>query len=243
MTKPEPSELTLRLLFLPPLSLKKSLKNSWKGEPSGTRGEAGPAPSSFTFCEVEILTTASRRPAARSATEAGPADTPGTAGAAGVVPEGGTGAGAAGGGGATGISFGAGTPGAATADCARASWTPLSNGPAMRIVLASRAKERLKVGRMVEAIKFPRIEREVLNMNIRRIDEGRNHLFANFPRDLPTVLSHPLAARAAPKSGPCVWKNSLSVGQLAAGAAGAEGAASAGAPGTGVPGKPPALLK
>ncbi|MNT25597.1 hypothetical protein D3C72_1611230 [compost metagenome] len=48
------------------------MKNSWKGEPSGSFGGTGPLPSVLTFCEVEIFTTASRSGSARSATDSGP---------------------------------------------------------------------------------------------------------------------------------------------------------------------------
>ena len=72
MTKPEPSELTLR--GRPPArsSLKKSSKNSSNGRAFGT-GPAGRAlgrPLSVWL--VEMLTTASCRPSATSATESGP---------------------------------------------------------------------------------------------------------------------------------------------------------------------------
>ena len=85
-TKPEPSDWTFCWPPSPPSrSLKNSSKKSWNGDPSGACGSGTvPWPSlPLTLCEVEMLTTASSRPSARSATEAGPAwVTCGAAGAA-----------------------------------------------------------------------------------------------------------------------------------------------------------------
>ena len=67
--------LAVAAILALPRSLKKSSKKSWKGEPSGSCGSgtlSGPCSVPLTVCEVEMLTTASSRPAARSATEAGP---------------------------------------------------------------------------------------------------------------------------------------------------------------------------
>ena len=74
MTKPEPSDWTWRWPPPPSRSLKNSSKKSWNGDPSGACGNGTvPCPSvPLIFCEVEMLTTASSRPSARSATEAGP---------------------------------------------------------------------------------------------------------------------------------------------------------------------------
>ena len=75
-TKPEPSDCTFCCgpLFSPWRSLKNSSKKSWKGEPSGALGIGTVFSPSvpLMFCEVEMLTTASSRPSAKSATEAGP---------------------------------------------------------------------------------------------------------------------------------------------------------------------------
>ncbi|MGY3104639.1 hypothetical protein ACVW0I_006218 [Bradyrhizobium sp. LM6.11] len=84
MMKPLPSELVLRGagLFSPPLLpppgplrfLKKSSKNSSKGEPGGSCGMAllPPPPLASTVCEVEMLTTASITFSATSAMPSGP---------------------------------------------------------------------------------------------------------------------------------------------------------------------------
>src|SRR5919199_76118 len=80
MTKPEPSELTRRGRSPGrPWRLKKSSKNSSKGDPGGTCGPAllRDCP---TDCDVEMFTTAPTRPSARSASDSGPrAEAGGTA--------------------------------------------------------------------------------------------------------------------------------------------------------------------
>src|SRR3954468_12081973 len=83
--KPEPSELTRRGERLEPWSsppwprrfLKNSSKNSSNGEPGGSCGTACcppplPPPRASTFCEVEMLTTASITFSATSAMFSGP---------------------------------------------------------------------------------------------------------------------------------------------------------------------------
>src|SRR6476620_12219183 len=75
MTKPEPSELTLRDWPSLSCSSKKSLKNSSKGEPLGP----GPGPERAVFSAepfsvwvVEMLTTVFCSSSAMSATDSGP---------------------------------------------------------------------------------------------------------------------------------------------------------------------------
>ena len=73
MTKPEPSEDTLRSDGdRPPLRLKKSSKNSSNGEPFGTCGSGTPS-GPLTVWLVEMLTTASISFSATGATLVGPA--------------------------------------------------------------------------------------------------------------------------------------------------------------------------
>ena len=81
MMKPEPSELTRRgerlgVWSSPPWPrrfLKNSSKNSSNGEPGGSCGiAAAPPPRASTFCEVEMLTTASITFSATSAMFSGP---------------------------------------------------------------------------------------------------------------------------------------------------------------------------
>src|SRR5579885_2625424 len=73
ITKPEPSEETLRARGPPslPFFLKNSSKNSSNGEPGGSCGICTPFCASIV-CEVEIFTTASITRSAISATESGP---------------------------------------------------------------------------------------------------------------------------------------------------------------------------
>ncbi len=75
MTKPDPSDDTLRSPPppRPPFGrlLKKSSKNSSNGEPFGTRGRGTPS-APFTVCVVEMLTTASISFSASGAIEVGP---------------------------------------------------------------------------------------------------------------------------------------------------------------------------
>ena len=73
MTKPEPSEATLRSPppRPPPRLEKKSSKNSSNGEPFGTRGKGTPS-EPLTVCDVEILTTASISRSASGAIDVGP---------------------------------------------------------------------------------------------------------------------------------------------------------------------------
>ena len=71
MTKPEPSEETLRSGPPPLPDLKKSSKNSSNGDPLGTRGSA-PPDEPLTVWLVEMLTTADCRRSAIGATDCGP---------------------------------------------------------------------------------------------------------------------------------------------------------------------------
>ena len=72
MTKPEPSEETLRSDGeRPPLRLKKSSKNSSNGAPFGTFGSGTPS-GPFRVWLVEMLTTASISFSATGATLVGP---------------------------------------------------------------------------------------------------------------------------------------------------------------------------
>ena len=72
MTKPEPSEETLRSAArAPPWWLKKSSKNSSKGEPFGTCGSGSPCGPLIVWL-VETLTTASINCSATGATDCGP---------------------------------------------------------------------------------------------------------------------------------------------------------------------------
>ena len=72
MTKPEPSEETLRSDGeRPPLRLKKSSKNSSNGAPFGTFGRGTPS-GPFKVWLVEMLTTASISFSATGATLFGP---------------------------------------------------------------------------------------------------------------------------------------------------------------------------
>src|SRR5262245_57526419 len=72
MTKPEPSEETLRSDGpRPPLRLKKSSKNSSKGAPFGTLGRGTPS-GPLSVWLVEMLTTASISFSATGATLVGP---------------------------------------------------------------------------------------------------------------------------------------------------------------------------
>src|SRR3978361_1405790 len=87
--KPEPSELVLWGCRSPPLDppgprrfLKKSSKNSSKGEPGGNCGIAplpSPPPLASTVCEVEMLTTESITLSATSAMPSGPRASAGAA--------------------------------------------------------------------------------------------------------------------------------------------------------------------
>src|SRR5579885_3532749 len=72
ITKPEPSEETLRARGPPslPFFLKNSSKNSSNGEPGGSCGICTPFCASIV-CDVEIFTTASVTRSAISATESG----------------------------------------------------------------------------------------------------------------------------------------------------------------------------
>ncbi len=72
MTKPEPSELTLRGRPSLSSSSKKSSKNSSKGEPLGPGPFGVASAEPLSVWVVEMLTTASCRPSAISATESGP---------------------------------------------------------------------------------------------------------------------------------------------------------------------------
>lgn len=61
----------LAIAALAALALEELIEEILEGEPSGTCG-IGAWSSVFTFCEVDMLTTASSSPAARSATDSGP---------------------------------------------------------------------------------------------------------------------------------------------------------------------------
>ncbi len=80
MTKPEPSEETLRGVLCSPRRclLRNSSKNWRKGEPGGRSG-MGTASLSLALVVVAMLTTAGDRRAARSATDCGPAAAAGSA--------------------------------------------------------------------------------------------------------------------------------------------------------------------